>query len=58
MIKDEAADIKATNRELLDQVEQQAAEAGKLLEDGNTAQQVGCTTSLLPTYIDVCQPAI
>ncbi|XP_033642862.1 laminin subunit gamma-1-like [Asterias rubens] len=38
-IKDEAATIKATNRDLLDQVEQQADEATKLLEDGNKAQQ-------------------
>jgi integrin beta 4 len=39
MIKDKAAEVKATNQDLLAQVEQQAQEAGTLLEEGTKAQQ-------------------
>ncbi|XP_038046444.1 laminin subunit gamma-1-like [Patiria miniata] len=39
MIKQKAAEVKATNQDLLAQVEQQAQEASKLLDDGTKAQQ-------------------
>ncbi|XP_022105755.1 laminin subunit gamma-1-like [Acanthaster planci] len=39
MIKDKADEVKATNQDLLAQVEQQAKEAAALLNDGTKAQQ-------------------